>query len=47
MPTEHEIIHNVIQALIRKNSSANTFPYIQVQNSTAKIEHEASTSFNW
>ena len=30
--------------LIGQTSSANTFPYIQVQNSTAKIEHEASTS---
>nr|YP_009330450.1 sufB [Coccophora langsdorfii]ANS72222.1 sufB [Coccophora langsdorfii] len=26
------------------NAQANTFPYIQVQNSTSKIEHEASTS---
>ncbi|CAM9093243.1 unnamed protein product [Choristocarpus tenellus] len=30
--------------LIDNNSQANTFPYIQVQNSTARIEHEASTS---
>lgn len=30
--------------LIGKNSSANTFPYIDVQNSNTKIEHEASTS---
>ena len=30
--------------LIGKNSQANTFPYIQIQNSSAKIEHEASTS---
>jgi Fe-S cluster assembly protein SufB len=30
--------------LIGNESQANTFPYIQVQNSTAKIEHEASTS---
>ena len=30
--------------LLGNKSSANTFPYIQVQNSTAKIEHEASTS---
>ena len=30
--------------LLGDNSSANTFPYIQVQNSTSKIEHEASTS---
>ena len=30
--------------LLGNNSSANTFPYIQVQNSTAKVEHEASTS---
>lgn len=30
--------------LIGKQCSANTFPYIQVQNSSAKIEHEASTS---
>lgn len=30
--------------LIGKKCQANTFPYIQVQNSTAKIEHEASTS---
>jgi len=30
--------------LLGNNSSANTFPYIQVQNTTAKVEHEASTS---
>ena len=30
--------------LIGKNCQANTFPYIQIKNSSAKIEHEASTS---
>ena len=30
--------------LIGDLSNANTFPYISVQNSTTKIEHEASTS---
>ncbi|CAL8412608.1 unnamed protein product [Dictyota dichotoma] len=30
--------------LFGSTSQANTFPYIQVQNSTSKIEHEASTS---
>ncbi|NJM70531.1 MAG: Fe-S cluster assembly protein SufB [Scytonema sp. RU_4_4] len=30
--------------LIGDNAHANTFPYIQVQNHTAKVEHEASTS---
>jgi len=30
--------------LIGSFSNANTFPFISVQNSTAKIEHEASTS---
>jgi Fe-S cluster assembly protein SufB len=30
--------------LIGDNAKANTFPYIQVQNNTAKVEHEASTS---
>jgi Fe-S cluster assembly protein SufB len=25
-------------------SSANTFPYIQVQNASSQVEHEASTS---
>lgn len=30
--------------LMGTNSSANTFPYIYAQNSTAKVEHEASTS---
>jgi len=30
--------------LIGSTCQANTFPYIQVQNSTAKVEHEASTS---
>jgi Fe-S cluster assembly protein SufB len=30
--------------LIGKNSSANTFPYIEAQNSSTRIEHEASTS---
>ena len=30
--------------LIGKNSSANTFPYIEAQNSYTQVEHEASTS---
>jgi len=30
--------------LIGSDAQANTFPYIQVQNSTARVEHEASTS---
>lgn len=30
--------------LIGDTAGANTFPYIQVQNNTAKVEHEASTS---
>ncbi|MCX5982241.1 MAG: Fe-S cluster assembly protein SufB [Nostocales cyanobacterium LacPavin_0920_SED1_MAG_38_18] len=30
--------------LIGDNAQANTFPYIQVQNNTGKVEHEASTS---
>jgi Fe-S cluster assembly protein SufB len=30
--------------LIGDRASANTFPYIQVDNNTAKVEHEASTS---
>jgi Fe-S cluster assembly protein SufB len=30
--------------LIGHLSNANTFPFISVQNSTTKIEHEASTS---
>ena len=30
--------------LIGKNCSANTFPYIEAQNSDTKVEHEASTS---
>jgi Fe-S cluster assembly protein SufB len=30
--------------LISNSSLANTFPYIEVQNSTSKVEHEASTS---
>ncbi|NET36348.1 MAG: Fe-S cluster assembly protein SufB [Cyanothece sp. SIO1E1] len=30
--------------LIGDNAGANTFPYIQVQNNTAQVEHEASTS---
>lgn len=30
--------------LIGNFSNANTFPYISVQNSTSKLEHEASTS---
>ncbi|HYW18536.1 MAG TPA: Fe-S cluster assembly protein SufB [Nodularia sp. (in: cyanobacteria)] len=30
--------------LIGDNAHANTFPYIQVQNNTSKVEHEASTS---
>jgi Fe-S cluster assembly protein SufB len=30
--------------LIGSQSGANTFPYIQVQNSTAQVEHEATTS---
>lgn len=30
--------------LIGQTCSANTFPYIEVQNRTAKVEHEATTS---
>jgi Fe-S cluster assembly protein SufB len=30
--------------LIGSQCGANTFPYIQVQNNTAKVEHEATTS---
>lgn len=30
--------------LIGDNAEANTYPYIQVDNNTAKLEHEASTS---
>ncbi|NJR55908.1 MAG: Fe-S cluster assembly protein SufB [Acaryochloris sp. CRU_2_0] len=30
--------------LIGSDAEANTFPYIQVQNNTTKVEHEASTS---
>ncbi len=30
--------------LIGDNAEANTFPYIQVSNNTAKLEHEASTA---
>ncbi len=30
--------------LIGDTSNANTYPYIQAQNSTAQVEHEASTS---
>ena len=30
--------------LIGSNCSANTFPYIEVQNKSAKVEHEATTS---
>ena len=30
--------------LIGDNAEANTFPYIDVQNNLAKVEHEASTS---
>jgi Fe-S cluster assembly protein SufB len=30
--------------LIGSKCAANTFPYIQVQNATAKVEHEATTS---
>jgi Fe-S cluster assembly protein SufB len=30
--------------LIGDRAAANTFPYIQVQNQTARVEHEASTS---
>ncbi len=30
--------------LIGGNSEANTFPYIEVMNNTAKVEHEATTS---
>jgi Fe-S cluster assembly protein SufB len=30
--------------LIGQRCGANTFPYIQVENSTAKVEHEATTS---
>ncbi len=30
--------------LVGSNSRANTFPYIEVKNKTAILEHEASTS---
>ncbi|MEM9092748.1 MAG: Fe-S cluster assembly protein SufB [Cyanobacteria bacterium P01_F01_bin.53] len=30
--------------LLGDTSNANTYPYIQVQNNTARVEHEASTS---
>jgi len=30
--------------LIGDRSEANTFPYIEVMNNTAKVEHEATTS---
>jgi Fe-S cluster assembly protein SufB len=30
--------------LIGSKSGANTFPYIQVQNNSATVEHEATTS---
>lgn len=30
--------------IIGKNSSSNTFPYIEAQNSYTRVEHEASTS---
>ncbi len=30
--------------LVGNNCSANTFPYIEVKNNTASVEHEASTS---
>lgn len=30
--------------LVGSDAQANTFPYIQVQNDTGKVEHEASTS---
>ncbi|MCP5506622.1 MAG: Fe-S cluster assembly protein SufB [Chlamydiales bacterium] len=30
--------------LVKNNCSANTFPYIEVHNETAELEHEASTS---
>ena len=30
--------------LIGQKCSANTFPYIEVQNKSAKVEHEATTS---
>ncbi|MDD5218294.1 MAG: SufD family Fe-S cluster assembly protein, partial [Candidatus Omnitrophica bacterium] len=30
--------------LIGSRSSANTFPYLEVQNRTARVEHEATTS---
>jgi len=30
--------------LLNNNSSANTFPYIDIQNSSSQVEHEASIS---
>ena len=30
--------------LIGDNAQANTYPYIQVKNPSARVEHEASTS---
>ena len=30
--------------LVGENSSANTYPYLEVKNKSAQIEHEATTS---
>ena len=37
-------VRTLLQAQQRPVRSANTFPYIQVNNPTAKVEHEATTS---
>lgn len=42
-----ENAHNYTQCdslLLGSEASANTFPYIEVQNRTARVEHEATTS---
>jgi len=44
MQSTPEIFRNAIVCYSVINAGAHTFPYIEVKNSTAQVEHEATTS---
>ena len=43
-PKMHGTFHNAIRLLMGDQCGAHTFPYIEAKNTTAQIEHEATTS---
>ena len=44
MPQMQEIIPSAIHLLLGDKCGAHTFPYLEVDNQTAIVEHEATTS---